>query len=404
MPVPHPCVRSCNLPLLMQEIEISSSGSETGTANKTNGGGDSNDSDSDFEEALIGRGRKRTREEVLDKNKDRPASGRQKPKKPGTVTRAISKRSSNSDDAGSLHGAGESAPSDGARKMRKMDEESGGEGDFRGGDDASGGGANSVKSVPFPVFGGQAIPAEGESSPAVFSADSFDLNEDENRRSSFQAGLKAALPDDHRPSVAGQEEGGGGGVESGHHDGPSTATAQASNPGPSSSRGKGKGKGAAAKVKLTPMEQQVVDLKEKHPGVLLLVECGYRYRFFGDDALAAAKVGESFACAVHDTFCASSTVAMSWGIELPHRCGLMYARACGTAFMLSCLKGGAWDVRALVSEFTSPLMCPSSTTRFFFGSCVGAADLRAHGSQLPGRFGAHVPPRGAPSKAGGRGI
>ena len=43
-------------------------------------------------------------------------------------------------------------------------------------------------------------------------------------------------------------------------------------------------------VKLTPMEQQVSDLKAQHPGVLLLVECGYRYRFFGEDALAAAKV------------------------------------------------------------------------------------------------------------------
>ena len=38
------------------------------------------------------------------------------------------------------------------------------------------------------------------------------------------------------------------------------------------------------------MEQQVVKLKESHPGMLLAIECGYRYRFFGDDAVAAAAV------------------------------------------------------------------------------------------------------------------
>ena len=44
------------------------------------------------------------------------------------------------------------------------------------------------------------------------------------------------------------------------------------------------------KRKLTPLEEQVISLKDQHPGILLMVECGYRYRFFGDDASAAAKV------------------------------------------------------------------------------------------------------------------
>ena len=43
-----------------------------------------------------------------------------------------------------------------------------------------------------------------------------------------------------------------------------------------------------AKAKYTCMEQQVVELKLAHPRVLLAVECGYRYRFFGDDAVTAA--------------------------------------------------------------------------------------------------------------------
>lgn len=44
-----------------------------------------------------------------------------------------------------------------------------------------------------------------------------------------------------------------------------------------------------AKVKYTPLEQQVVDIWNQHPGVLLFVECGYRYRFFGEDAEIASQ-------------------------------------------------------------------------------------------------------------------
>ncbi|RLM74028.1 DNA mismatch repair protein [Panicum miliaceum] len=48
--------------------------------------------------------------------------------------------------------------------------------------------------------------------------------------------------------------------------------------------GSGGGKG------YTPLEQQVVDLKVRHPYVLLMVEVGYRFRFFGEDAAVAAAV------------------------------------------------------------------------------------------------------------------
>jgi len=50
-----------------------------------------------------------------------------------------------------------------------------------------------------------------------------------------------------------------------------------------------KGKGKAAAVKYTPLEQQVIDLKKKHPETLLLVEVGYKFKFFGEDAKIAAK-------------------------------------------------------------------------------------------------------------------
>ena len=38
------------------------------------------------------------------------------------------------------------------------------------------------------------------------------------------------------------------------------------------------------KTKYTPLEQQFVEIKEKYPDAVLFVECGYKYRFFGEDA------------------------------------------------------------------------------------------------------------------------
>lgn len=57
---------------------------------------------------------------------------------------------------------------------------------------------------------------------------------------------------------------------------------------PKATKGK---KGTAAsksskkgKSKLTPLEKQVVDIKIKHPDTVLVVEVGYKFRFFGEDA------------------------------------------------------------------------------------------------------------------------
>lgn len=43
-------------------------------------------------------------------------------------------------------------------------------------------------------------------------------------------------------------------------------------------------------AKLTPFEDQVVQIKQKHPDKVLLVECGYKYKFLGRDAEIASKV------------------------------------------------------------------------------------------------------------------
>lgn len=52
-----------------------------------------------------------------------------------------------------------------------------------------------------------------------------------------------------------------------------------------------KGRGAAKKGgnKLTPMEKQVIEIKRKHMDTVLVIEVGYKFRFFGEDARIAAK-------------------------------------------------------------------------------------------------------------------
>ncbi|KAK0210572.1 muts domain V-domain-containing protein [Desarmillaria ectypa] len=39
----------------------------------------------------------------------------------------------------------------------------------------------------------------------------------------------------------------------------------------------------------TPLEKQVLQLKTENPGTVLMIEVGYKYRFFGDDAKVASK-------------------------------------------------------------------------------------------------------------------
>ncbi|GJU59612.1 DNA mismatch repair protein MSH3 isoform X1 [Tanacetum coccineum] len=58
-------------------------------------------------------------------------------------------------------------------------------------------------------------------------------------------------------------------------------------------------------LKYTPLEQQVVELKSKHKDVLLMIEVGYKYRFFGEDAVNAAKVLGIYAHMDHSFMTAS---------------------------------------------------------------------------------------------------
>ncbi|KAJ8380672.1 hypothetical protein SKAU_G00014500 [Synaphobranchus kaupii] len=55
----------------------------------------------------------------------------------------------------------------------------------------------------------------------------------------------------------------------------------------------------------TPLELQYMEIKEKHKDALLCVECGYKYRFFGEDAEIAARELNIFCHLDHNFMTAS---------------------------------------------------------------------------------------------------
>ncbi|XP_065189219.1 uncharacterized protein LOC135819863 [Sycon ciliatum] len=55
----------------------------------------------------------------------------------------------------------------------------------------------------------------------------------------------------------------------------------------------------------TPLEKQYMAIRDANPGVLLMVECGYKFRFFGEDAEVAARVLNIFCHPMHNFMNAS---------------------------------------------------------------------------------------------------
>ncbi|KAM5451213.1 Mismatch repair protein msh3 [Microsporum audouinii] len=53
---------------------------------------------------------------------------------------------------------------------------------------------------------------------------------------------------------------------------------------------KGKAGKKAGGSKLTPMEKQILEIKNKHLDAVLLIQVGYKFQFYGEDARIAAKV------------------------------------------------------------------------------------------------------------------
>ncbi|KAE8269056.1 hypothetical protein A4X09_0g3288 [Tilletia walkeri] len=55
-------------------------------------------------------------------------------------------------------------------------------------------------------------------------------------------------------------------------------------------KGKGKAKGDETNgITYTPLEKQILELKDQYPGVLLIIEVGYKLKFYGDDARVASR-------------------------------------------------------------------------------------------------------------------
>ncbi|KAL6844331.1 hypothetical protein ACP4OV_026004 [Aristida adscensionis] len=104
------------------------------------------------------------------------------------------------------------------------------------------------------------------------------------------------------------------------------------------------GGGVGGNKGYTPLEQQVVDIKARHPDVLLMVEVGYRFRFFGEDAAVAAAVlgivahpDRSFLTASVPTFRLGFHVRRL--VAAGHKVGVV--RQTETAAIKAAQKGGA---------------------------------------------------------------
>jgi hypothetical protein len=54
-----------------------------------------------------------------------------------------------------------------------------------------------------------------------------------------------------------------------------------------------------ATVKYTPLEQQVLELKKRHSGMILMIQTAYKYTFFGEDAEVCLE--HDFVILVSDT-------------------------------------------------------------------------------------------------------
>lgn len=67
----------------------------------------------------------------------------------------------------------------------------------------------------------------------------------------------------------------------------------------------------------TPLESQVMAIKERHPDTVLMVECGYRFRFFGNDAELAAKE-LCIMCSQDRNLATASVPTHRLGVHLEH--------------------------------------------------------------------------------------
>ncbi|KAI1959954.1 Mismatch repair protein msh3 [Ophidiomyces ophidiicola] len=113
----------------------------------------------------------------------------------------------------------------------------------------------------------------------VEAKDELKKREDLHKKFVRRLGGPDCLPSLDRGAVIGETvvEGGDSGEEDAADEAP---------PPPPPTKGRGR---KTASTKLTPMEKQVIELKNSHKDAILVVQVGYKFQFYGEDARVAAK-------------------------------------------------------------------------------------------------------------------
>eukprot|EP00850_Spirogloea_muscicola_P002363 SM000009S23492 [mRNA] locus=s9:327453:334432:+ [translate_table: standard] len=152
--------------------------------------------------------------------------------------------------------------------------------------------------------------------------------------------------------------------------------------------GQGSGPGGAPSVdKYTPLELQVLDLKRRYPDVLLMVEVGYKYRFFGEDAEKAARVLGVFAYYSRAFLTASVPVFrlhvhVRWLVEAGHKVGVVRQTETGER------AGRHRFLTGLVGPSVAGIDLATSAAALTVSSVLWlpAAAIKAHGDNRSGPF------------------
>lgn len=155
---------------------------------------------------------------------------------------------------------------------------------------------------------------ERRSNGRVANVERFLAPRDENRRRHFEAKVGRLEKNSFFLRRTGGSGGGGDddnvdGANSNHYS--STIVKPHASDGCDGARGQSQK--PSAKIKYTPLEQQFVDIKSKHEDLILLVECGYKYRFFGSDADVASRV-----CRIYSHFDHNFNTASIPTVRLSH--------------------------------------------------------------------------------------
>eukprot|EP00698_Gefionella_okellyi_P001297 TRINITY_DN1122_c0_g1_i1.p1 TRINITY_DN1122_c0_g1~~TRINITY_DN1122_c0_g1_i1.p1 ORF type:complete len:1035 (-),score=166.89 TRINITY_DN1122_c0_g1_i1:139-2832(-) len=110
------------------------------------------------------------------------------------------------------------------------------------------------------------------------------------------------------------------------------------------------------KLKHTPFEQQYLALRAQYPDVLLVIECGYKFRFMGEDAKTAAKLLNIYSWRDHSFETASIpvhrlSVHVKRLVEAGHKVGVVRQAETAALKAVSASKSGPF-ARKLSALYT----------------------------------------------------